>query len=136
MNSIKSVKSKSFQCDCHGRDHIIVGDYFIWKKTDTNEYIDDEILLSFKMTYGDWIAEYHSSENYYCNKFVNWVRRIGWRLKIAIIILFKGYIELEDSWIPLRNNSSDNEFYGIDELQNFIDWLQEALNASKENHNK
>lgn len=129
----KNVKSESFQCDCHDRGHIIVADYSIWTFQHNDKHFDDEINLSFKVKYGDWYATSGIPENLW-KRFIDWKRRMMWRIKNAFRILFIGWIEIEDGWVPMRNDHDDNEYYGSEELQRLIDWLQKSLNASKENH--
>ena len=133
-NFIEPIDSRVFRCACRDRDHWIEANHEIWnwKRKNAEDVIEEEITLTFKLMNGDWESEYRSAENTW-NRFLNWKGRMFWRLKKAWIILWKGYIELEDCWTPIRNDYKDKNFMGEKELQDLINWLQDAVNQVKKN---
>ena len=133
MNTnLKDVPDKTFICDCHNREHIIMA-------THSSDDEFDEVYLSFMVNASDDVADrYRWSKSSWRLAWIditNFFRRKWWRVKIALKVLFIGYVEMEDSWTPARLGYDDTDglTFGYTELQNFVDWLQEALMTSKKN---
>lgn len=112
-------ESKLFECDCHSRDHILQ----VW--TD-----DEDLYLTFISRAGDYDVDKWTSTQYHnileraWLSFGNFFRRKWWRIKKACIILFVGYIDMEDCWIPARMD--DNEIFGIKETRRMGEILIKA----------
>ncbi len=134
MNTkLKDVPTKTFMCDCHSRNHMLIAYH------DSDEDFD-EVYLSFMVSASDDVVDRYrwSKRSWYRLAWIditNFFRRKWWRIKTALKVLFIGYVEMEDSWVPARlgYDSTNGVAFGYTELQNFIDWLQEALETSKEN---
>jgi hypothetical protein len=135
---IKPIETKVFRCDCRDRDHFIEAshDVYDWNISPGEENcFEEEITLSFKVTNGDWMGEHRTAENKW-DELINWKDRMVWRVKCAWKVLIKGQIEIDDSWTPVRNEYKDKSFNGEKELQDLIDWLQEAVNQVRKNMKK
>jgi len=103
-----------FECDCHDGDHVIRATHLkvTGKKDDV---FVDEITLKFCVRTGDWERVYGT------NKLKNFYRRVEWRIKTAVRILFIGHFELYDEWIPERRYAE--QIRGKKELKKFTEWL-------------
>lgn len=110
---MKRIKPKVFICECQDRDHFISAHHWLLYKNE--EYIS----LEFKGTTGDWQMAYSDY------KIVNFFKRLRWRLKQALRILFKGYYEFEDEWIPMSFDG--DAFRGQQNLKEFINWLETTI---------
>ena len=117
-----------FECDCHGRDHII------------QAFRDDEeVYLMFKVQVGDcdtdkWISSKY--DNFLQRTWLrcgNFFRRKWWRIKTATIILFKGYMDMEDSWLPVRREGES--IFGIKETRKLCEYLLNAVDEIEATHN-
>lgn len=128
----KESTPRTFPCDCHDRGHIIIARHF---SNPFKDFPDEELYLDFQLMYGDWFAERNYGKYDIITNIKNFFRRKLWRIKTAFRILFKGFIEVEDSWSPLATNK-DKGFVGIETTQEFIDWLQNTVNIVKENIEK
>jgi len=132
----EEVNERLFECDCHGREHIIIAYH-------SSDKDCDEIYLNFQVHWRDsradsWVSYKHKWYKRSYRHLKNWFRRKWWRIKTAIKILFFGWVDLEDSWIPARMgfDNKDGIAFGYTELQAFIGWLSDALETSKRNDSK
>ena len=117
-------KSTTFQCICQGRNHILTGTHLSWHTSEGIE--DEEISLGFKCLLSD-----QKAEDVLSSDFINILRRLRWRMSRAISILFRGYFEIEDHWVPIAYKG--DELSGETELKTLLTWLQNALELAQNN---
>jgi len=85
---MNETKISSFECACHDRGHVIRASHWDWKHKD---HIDHEVDFNFMCYYGDYRATRDWS-------VFSIPKRLWWRVKNALKLLFIGYIEVEDNW--------------------------------------
>jgi len=104
-----------FECDCQSRDDLIIARMSTWefKQKDFTE-LEKEIIIEF-VTY---LMDYNYSDNIF--------KRLVWRIKNSLKILFTGEIRTEGYWIPSRAyNSKDNieQIFGYEKTKELANWL-------------
>jgi len=108
-----------FECDCQSRDDLIIG------KVNTWDYKDDwgkDLTIDF-ITY---LVDSNYSDNL--------IKKLFWRIKNSLKILFTGEIRTEGYWIPSRvyNSKDDIErIFGYETTKNFAKWLDEKADEIK-----
>lgn len=118
MNDEKD-KTELFECDCHSRDHSIIAhkDLYTWEAGGENR-TDINLFLEFVVTKGSWTANKYTGF-----KFVNFFRRIIWRFREAVKILFIGHYRVEDCWMPLRIDDEPLRLIGVSETKRLGEML-------------
>ena len=110
---IKKEETEFFECDCHDRDHLmILRKSFSTFSHQGKEYSDIFISLEMVVTRGAW-STYNTGDIWIIRK----LKKVWWRIKESLKVLFLGYYKIEDSWIPCR---TDDEFFnliGVRELE-------------------
>jgi len=112
----KENKIGHFDCACHDRDHMIKVSHFNWGPGD--EHNIQEIDFNFVIHHTCWEANKngYTTESRIQEKardFLNFFRRIWWRIRKSAEILTTGSIKLEGNW-----SATEESFAGLRKWMN------------------
>ena len=134
--------TEHFECDCGSIDDVIIAR--VWKETDSNDRPFYDLNLTFKTSCNDsqQIWYYVNPNNSRWENIKTSVkiffRRLSWRLKTSLEILFKGKIEYEGTWIPARIYIDEKNYslFGYETVMKFSEWLKIHAEFIKDEYNK
>jgi hypothetical protein len=117
MEKIKDNENQYFECDCYGRDHLLIVRKRLWRhsvKDEGEKKADIHICIDFVANRGCY--DVNILRGYKFFGIENFVRRLWWRLSEAIKVLINGEYKVYDCWIPCRTEKDEElELVGVDE---------------------
>ncbi len=113
-----------FECDCQSRDDMIVARLSNWefKGKDFTE-LEKDLTIEF--------VTYLKDYNYYDNVF----KRLFWRIKNSLKILFIGEIRTVGYFMPCRTSNSEEDIekiFGYQTTKDLAKWIDSKADEIKE----
>ena len=131
----EEIEDSYFECACHNRDDMIIARHFVW-----GEKTEDGIIIHDNDIYFSFVCQhcYIPTGDYFF--LIQWTKKLFWRIREALKILFIGSIRVEGEWWPERfledDENENGSLNGAHELERFSAWLKRAIKASKNNYKK
>lgn len=98
-------------CQCYDRDHLLIA-----------EYVKDSSIEELYFNFVVRAADYQYSFNIF--------KRLWWRIKTALKVLFLGEIKMEDTFILMQKQiGSSKENIELNKFINFLNKIKGDLNG-------
>ncbi len=125
--SEKENKIGHFECACRERDHLIRVSHFNWGPQDKYSH---DVDFNFVVHKNCWEANHdYYGDHYWLREklldFINFFRRIGWRISKAWEILLTGSLRFEHDWV-----ATDEGFEGLRK------WMNKTAKIIKQENGK
>lgn len=116
-------RTEFFECDCYGKDDLIRAEYseWIWKTKDGTSQKDRDLNITFTTK----LADYDQTS---FDGFIGWFKRMWWRIRKSLKILFTGEVITEGYFMPCRSmvdskNEEIEHIFGYQTTKDLARWL-------------
>lgn len=128
---IKLRNKEFFECDCYDKDDMIRAEYseWIWTHKDGTSSNDRDLDITFTTK----LADYNQTS---FDGFIGWFKRMWWRIRKSLLILFTGEITTEGYFMPCRSlvdskKEAVENLFGYETTKNFAKWLDTMADKIK-----